>query len=206
MGIFNYILRLSLWRPREVLKLFARVVDFSVSCKKSVVNDEALRRLLAEKGRENIIQEFIKEYEYAFENLSEVLHHFDHGNMVVDFEDFCKKLSNIRFITSFAYDTEKNVNNRLKILYQLGVVGLYYDEKIAESKALGHHICFVFNEGLYPLETILESKTPTRAKIIFNPALQKTLALEYNVTELIGDYSWEYIQENHVRRESIRRV
>lgn len=43
-----------------------------------------------------------------------------------------------------------NVKNKLEILYQLGLVGLYYDKDIAETHHYVNHICFTFNAGLTP--------------------------------------------------------
>jgi hypothetical protein len=46
----------------------------------------------------------------------------------------------------------------------------------------------------------------THTKIILNPIFSKRLSLEVNTTELIGNFDWEYITENHMRKDNIKRA
>lgn len=93
------------------------------------------------------------------------------------------------------------------LLYKLGVIGLYFDKKVAENNGYGSQLCFTFNEGMDPIDDFISverSNTPTQ--IIFNPIFAKYLSLNYNTTELICDYSWEYITTNHSLKDNIRRI
>jgi len=207
--LFNYMLRLSFWRPREILLHFARLLSLSDKSEfDNYINVETIKQSLTAKAKEIIQEEFIKEYQHVFRNLSKVLHSFDTWDLISHTGLFCEKLSAIKFDASFAYDCTL-IKNKLLVLYQLGVIGLYYESDVAREKGLGHHICFFVNEGLDPIQNIIdkENYNSTRAKIIFNPILGKFLSLHINVAngELIGDYDMNYIEQNHLRKAVIRR-
>lgn len=207
--LFNYILRLSFWRPRDVISHFSKIIPLFKEESKDDddLKNEILKLTLKAGAREIIKNEFIKEYENVFINLNEVLHAFDEQNIIMTANDFIKILANTKFYTTFAYDLNK-IPNRLYVLYQLGVIGLYYDENSFKKCGYRHRLCYIYNEGLEPIENFIQKNNfdMSNPKIIFNTILVEHLSLNINTTELIGNYDWEYIDMVHKLKPSIRRI
>lgn len=210
IDIFSYILRHSFWRPRDILIHFAqllRLSDDAVQENIRVVDNDIIKNILAKSANKIIEDEFIKEYDKVFINLREVLHSFDHMDLINSLSEVCDILVRTRFTTTYSYDTEK-IESKVLILYQLGIIGLYYEEKEARKCGFGNKICFNFNEGLGPINSVLEhfNQSSCEAQFIFNPIFTKFLRLHINTPELIGDFGWDYYLKNHQLRNVIQRI
>ncbi len=213
ISLFNYMLRLSFWRPRDIIINFSRIMKLGkekLALEKTCIQ-EVVKDLLTNSAREIIQNEFLNEYNNTFEDLKFILHAFEGDNLIIEAQEFYEKLSKVPFILSSG--KIENTDEKIMLLYKLGVIGLYYNHKTQEDKKLirdygfGYHICFVFNEGLQPIENFLAIDiTKAREKFIFNPIFAKYLMLNYNTEEIIGNYGFDYIKTNHLMKDSIRRM
>lgn len=216
MEIFNYILRYSFWRPRDVISnlssLLAYVIEIDDDDQIVVYDNvrlsgDELKLAIKDNVRKIIQKEFIEENQNVFRNLEYVLGQFKNGQIIISASDFCKKIASIRFDASYAYSLD-DVDNKMKALYELGVIGLKYDKKVAKQHSYLHHICYVFNAGMEPFkEFINESSGKSEdASIIFNPILSNEFLFEFNTFELIGDWSQEYIHCSHKMKRTIQSI
>lgn len=200
--LFSYILRLSFWRPRDILLHFIGLLELCDESKKNrfEIDGEAIKDSLNRSTQKIINEEFIAEYQVVFYNIKDVLKEFSKGNLIVPYVDFCDKLNRIRFDTSFAYDNNL-LENKLSILYQLGVIGLYHEDKVWAVKKYGYHICFYFKDGYEPMADLLEDRVLSveGTKIIFNPIFAKHLNLNYNTNEAVCNYTWDEIRKIRIR-------
>ena len=210
ISLFNYILRLSFWRPRDILKHFACLLDLSQKMKNErngTVDNDTIKNLLSRSADKIIRDEFIKEYDKVFINIKDVLHSFDDMDLINSPDIICDVLSQTKFLTNFSFDMDK-IENKLLILYQLGVLGLLFDEKDARKLGFGHKMCFHFNEGISPINFVQEKPNSTSItySFIFNPIFCKFLQLNINSKDLIGDFKWEYFLRVHQLRSAIERI
>lgn len=213
-SLFNYILRFSFWRPRDVISHFSRILAYAVTygengtivLKNNIepIDNEILKLTIKSNSKKIIQEELIKEYKNVFENLNDVLNQFIDKDLIMPANEFCSQLSKIRFITSFTYDLDK-VDNKLYVLYQLGLIGLYFDKNTAKLLGYSHHTCFVFNSGLSPIQDFKSrgNYETAKAKIIFNPILSEKLTLNIQSNELLCDWSEEYINTLHSMKSSL---
>lgn len=207
--LFNYLLRLSFWRPRDILTNFAVVLKVSREVKEQneKIIQGILKKLLIKNVRETIETEFIKEYKNVYNNLDFVLQYFEKSNLITDFKEFYESLANIQIDSVY---TENCITNedKLYILYKMGVIGLYCDKTEAMEHGYGFHICYIFNEGLQPLDDLMkgEKYLKTRSKIIFNPIFSKFLMLKMNTNEIIMNFSEHEITANHLMSDNIKRI
>ncbi len=205
---FIYILRLSFWRPRDIIRSFAVVMSMG---KRPVPQSQEavqgiLKTLLTNNTREIINEEFIGEYNCVYANFEGTIKKFRNFDFIVDFGSFYEKLSKIEIESIYDIST-RTVQEKFELLYKLGVVGIYLDKKVAEHNGYGHHTCFVFNEGTRPWDDLKElSFEELRAKVIFNPIFLKCLDLQINTKELICNFTWDYIYKNHLMKDSIHRI
>ena len=208
MSLFNYILRASFWRPRDVISnlsiIMAQMVRKSGGHWKSdanSLNEDDIKLSLKTNAEKIINEEFIGEYKHVFRNLNDVLREFQGSNEQMSIQDFMAILKGIRFDAVFDYDLSIP-ENKLRVLYQLGVIGLLYSKQEAKRQHYMNHVCFEFNEGMAPLEDFFKHDK-AKISIIFNPIFARRLMLQYNTDELIGNWSDDYMKSNHVNKEVI---
>ena len=206
--LFNYITRQSFWRPRDIISHFSKIIPIFTNEENTdeFVKNELLKLTLKDNALEIIKAEFIKEYENVFMNLEDVLHEFDNQNLIMYVNEFTQILSKIRFNTTFAYDLS-NIENKLYVLYQLGIIGLHFDDTTYKKLGYRDSIAYIYNEAFEPLDRLLRLKgTVSNPKIIFNPIFIDFLSLNINTKKLIGDFTWEYIELNHKLKPVIKRI
>lgn len=209
ISLYEYILRLSFWRPRDIIKNFAVVMKLS----KQELNlpqesvQEILKKLLTNNAERIIEEEFIGEYKNVYRNLYDVIHEFENSDLIINFPIFYDKLAKIN-IETLGDNNLQTVQEKFELLYKLGIIGLYFDKDEAKKREYGYHICYVFNEGLRPRDDVLSVNgiVNIRAKVIFNMIFLKYLKLNVNTSDLICNFGWEYILKNHIIKNTIRRI
>jgi len=204
IDLVQYLLSLSIWRPRDILLHFAylfRVDTKTKELQQQKASNEIIKETLVNTTEKIIRQEFIKEYENAFRNISDVLRKLSNLDLIMSSEDFCEKLSKIPFSTTYDIDCSKT-DNKISILYELGVVGLLVPERIRVINGLSSRYCYVFNAGVKPIDLVRHSYGINSCEVqyIFNPMFGKFLSLNMNASEIIGDFGWEYLKRNHIMR------
>lgn len=209
MSLFNYLLRHTFWRPRDIIKNFAIIMKLSkdneIEAKDPQLIQSIIKKALAHGVSRIIEGEFINEYKNVYVNIKDVLLHFRTNDFVQDFDVFCEKLSKIEVRTT-KISTEFDVESKLRLLYRLGVIG-FYTNKDDDNLWNGFPYCYSFTEGLDPMDEILVQGLPIKSapKIVFNPIFIRYLLLNVNINEQICDYPWEYIETNHQLKDNIRR-
>lgn len=216
MELFNYLLRFSFWRPRDIISNFSSILAYVISSEGSslfinksaeLLDNEMIKLTIKCNSRKIIQQELIDEYRNVFRNLEDVLNNFIDSDLIINVEDFVEKLSKIHFDASYAYNLDK-VSEKINVLYQLGLIGLYFDKSVAKSLGYLHHMCFVFNAGLEPIQNFYkyENYKNVQAKIIFNPILSERLSLKIDTKELIGNWDKDYIKTLHKMKPIIHTI
>ena len=163
MTLFNYILRMSIWRPREIISNWSQIMTLMIEVydadnrkwridkdsMKYRLNEESIKLILKANAEKLIDEEFIGENIYSFRNIDYVLNCFQNMNEQNSVKTFKSVLSKIKFDTIYSYDMQ-NIDNKLLVLYQLGIIGLLYDKNLAKKNHYLTHVCFEFNEGMSP--------------------------------------------------------
>ena len=209
VSLFEYLLRVSFWRPRDILKYYAVLYNANQTVDNPRINkldSDTVKIIINNKADDIVKTEFINEYDKVFINLSKVMLAFYSKHIILTAKEICEILSKTPFITTFAFDCEQIIN-KICLLYELGVLGLKIFPKLIKARGIGNEWCFTFNEGLKPLE-VLDlgfSQDTTDIKFVLNPIFSKKLCLEFNTTELVGVFGKEYLADNHARKMAIKR-
>ena len=208
--LFNYLLRHTFWRPRDIIKNFAIIMKLGKESDIETKNPELIQSIIKKalsQGVSRIIEgEFINEYKNVYVNIKDVLLEFRTNDFVQDFDVFCEKLSKIDIHATNSLSSF-DVEDKLRLLYKLGVVGLYSNRDEEKELWGGFPYCYSFTEGLEPMDEFLVHGLPakTTIKIAFNPIFIRYLLLNINIQDQICDYPWEYIETNHNLKDNIRR-
>lgn len=206
MPLHNYLLRLSFWRPRDIIRNFSVIMQLSeMEGYDTDIFQNIIKKYLIGSAEAIINEEFLAEYKFVYPNLENVMLSFKGSDLIMDYDSFSQHLSQQRIISTTSEELD-TTDQKLRLLYRLGVVGLYFRQK-KQSRKDEYHIKYCFNEGLQPIEEFLESKDrDPQTKIVFNPILYKRLSLKMNSKEIVCNYPWEYIISNHIRKNTIRRL
>jgi len=95
-------------------------------------------------------------------------------------------------------------NDKLKLLYDIGIVGFIVPDKIKSRMSLSHKYCFVFNAGVAPKEIADIPATYRECRIVFNPIFFRELDLVANTQDIINNFEWEYLMnQNHIHKDNI---
>lgn len=210
IDLFQYILSKSFWNPRDILAHIGALADAARKAdvsRKVLPDNKTIKRIISQTADSIIEKELYKEFGEVFINIREVLSFFKNAPLCMTVQELCDKISNIPFTTNYDYVCE-NIVQKLRLMYELGIIGCKYSKETAAQLQFGTSICFVFNEGMTPIETILAdfSSDEKRCEFVFNPILIEKLFLRDNVLTVIGNYGWEYLTQNHLLKDTIHNV
>lgn len=209
IDLFQYLLRISFWRPRDIIKYFAVLYDANTKNKNrhDVIDMETLKGLLNSVTEEIIQDEFFSEYNKVFYNIKQLLERFEKRNVVMALDEFLNIVNNFEF-EGVVFNNKYKLLEKLELLYEIGIFGLQFTSDYIREKGICHKLCFIFNEGMNPFVSCKKdiSRRNKSIQIVLNPIFGKRLSLKYNTTQIIGNYGWKYLLSNHSRKMTINRL
>jgi len=196
MPLFMYVLRHTFWRPRDVLLYYARIISVCKSLKDRTqeVNTEILRRIIKDVTREIINSEFINEFSSTITNIEDIISIFARQPQVLSYDTLTIILAKINF--DFALGTKDwgSIEDKIKLLYEIGFLGVYADKQMIQRIPLKMEHCFYFNEGEEPIR-LIGGKGFEGYNFIIHPVFCEYLMLDTSKNELILQFSWRYLHE-----------
>lgn len=208
IGLFQYILRISFWRPRDIIKYMAVLYDANEKnmLRHNNIDIDTLKNHLNIVTEDIIENEFFSEYDKIFFNISDLMQHFEGNNVILTINDLTNIIKDFQF-QGIIFTDGNPITNKIRLLYELGIIGLKFKQSEVKRMCIGHEICFIFNEGIYPFERIEKNlfNLHSRLYFIINPIFAKKYSLVYNTPDIVCDFSWNYLLSNHVRKSSINR-
>lgn len=209
MPLYEYLLRISFWRPRDIIKYFYEIylANKNNIGANEVLSSDTIKSVLYSKADDIIEQEFYAEYKTVITNIEDIMECFRGNNIYLELDDVYEILSKQPFKTSAL--REFNIPyNKLKMLYELSVLGIWVDRNTKTKLNLSNQLCFNYNEGIAPIEILKGNRSfgSEELKIVINPIFSKKLSLIYNTKDVLEDYGWKYFSENHARKSSIKRI
>lgn len=209
IDLFQYILRISFWRPRDIIKYIAVLYDANEKNvqKHKEIDMDTLKNLLNNVTEDIIENEFYNEYDKIFFNIDEFMLEFEDGDIILESSKLVDIVRSFKF-EGVMFGEENELLGKIGLLYELGVIGLKFDLKEIKTKTIGSTLCFVFNEGMYPFNRVKQDilRGSENVNIVLNPIFAKRLSLHYNTTEILGAYGWDYLRDNHIRKKGIDRI
>ncbi|MEJ0088762.1 MAG: hypothetical protein WDM80_03270 [Limisphaerales bacterium] len=197
ISLFNYILRHTFWRPRDVLLYFGSLLAAALNIrdKGEKIDSEVVRRIISETTRRIIGTEFLREYETAIYSLEHVIKAFTSSPQAMTYEDLHTIIGKISFGVTAEDEEKVDMDRKIELLYEIGFLGVQFDSKLRETLNLGSE-CFYFNEGRTPLKAIKQSNYKS-GKFVVHPIFAEHLLLDYSKNSFLLNFSWEYISRTH---------
>lgn len=209
IGLFQYLLRNSFWRPRDIIKYISVLYDANSKNmdKHKTIDMYTLKSLLNNVTEDIIENEFYAEYENVFYNIRELLSKFRNKNIIMSISELIDVIECFEF-EGIIFEGENIIQEKIIFMYEIGIIGLIFEEKYKIQNMLEHNTCFIFNEGLRPIEkTMKDIENHSKdIQIVLNPIFSKNLTLHYNTIDIICNYDWNYLMNNHIRKAGIDRI
>lgn len=196
MHIFLYILRFTFWRPRDLLRYFAKIIVYAHdNYGLNTQLDSEMVRLIVKKSTNDIIEsEFINEYRGYINNIRDLINCFEGCDQIFQFDEIERRIGNIEFILTLDFHNVESIIERIKHLYQIGFIGIYATLDMQNAYNLKSDTAFLFTEGADIINTLSEYNKKSFFYTI-HPIFQSFLHLKMDSKRLLSNYSWEYLKE-----------
>ena len=191
--LFQYVLRLSFWRPRDILSYYgnilASLIESPVSRERALA-PEMVKRIIKETALKIIEDEFYGEYRTLLINLKDIIELFNKCEIILSIDELAKVINGVDFI--FLHEIIKEFNKKITFLYEIGFLGVEASDDYMLMHSIINRYIFIFTEGIKGLRG-LESNAMMESKFIIHPIFAEKLNLKINSTRYFCEYSWEYL-------------
>lgn len=198
MPLFLYVLRHTLWRPRDILVYYAHLLSIGLESleNKHEVTSETVRISVANSTEYIIKSDFINEFKGTLRNFEDILESFNRSKQKLNFEEIEAKIGaqDFNFVAAPNEAFHKDILQKIKFLYQIGFLGISMNDKLKERyDSFSNHI-FIFSEGAKILSKATH-ETINEYEFVIHPLFCEFLELETKNNEFISEYTWSYIKD-----------
>ncbi|WP_158282419.1 hypothetical protein, partial [Azospirillum sp. TSO5] len=198
MPLFLYVLRHTFWRPRDILFYYWNIITTidTLSAKKLPINDEAIRRIVADTTIQIINTEFINEFQTSLINVHEILDAFTKSCQELSFDDVSQLIGKMDFLFYDRLAPVTDIETKISFLYEIGFIGIRSTERTTKRFGVRSSHSFYFTEnddinvsyGVDALRTV---------KFLIHPIFCEFLQLDTTCNdELVLELTWEFIESN----------
>lgn len=151
MPLFIYLLRHTLWRPRDILFYYSVLLAASETNRKSkqIIETSFVRQVIAGATRFVVNDEFIDEFKGSFRNLDYVLSRFQQAPQYLSWVQLKELIDHVKFDVDFYEGTATNLYWKIERLHEMGILGVSLDRKTADQySSFKHSFSFIDGELL----------------------------------------------------------
>lgn len=196
--IFLYVLRFTFWRPRDILLHFANIFALAKNFqdKKYNVDTLTIERAINKASYEVIESQFIKEFEFSLTNIKEIISIFRNSKQILSYKELNNLMSKCVFKYAYGSRNIEDFKHKLKILYEIGFLGIEINEEMKDKLEIVSDYAFYFNELISPLLHIISNQDLLEnCKFVIHPVFVKYLNLDSYKDKLILHFTWEYLHQ-----------
>lgn len=205
IDLFCYVLRHTFWRPRDVLTYYAALMTAAMSCPdQEELTVAHVRRIVGVTTKNILKTEFIGEFKDVIGNLSKVVNQFRRSPQVLDYTQMLQKLKQMDFSVN-PQGLVSDFHKKLRVLYEVGFLGLGIPVDVAEAEGLTTRECFYFNEGSSIFNTMTQLSFE-KCTFLIHPIFVEELHLNHKNNVFILNWTDEYLRGNHVVRLAVADV
>ncbi len=196
--LFQYVLRLSFWRPRDIIKYYTSILTLynsHIIKKSGPINPESIKRVLKETSINIMRDEFISEFSGIFDNLSQIINKFRKCNQLLTYNKLYSLLNDLN-LSKYSYNPESmKIQDKIQLLYNIGFLGIFLSKEYMEKYNITNPYAFIFNEGQMPMQSFLSGEFE-ECKFIIHCIFIEYLDLVVDSDDLVCNYDWKYLHDN----------
>jgi hypothetical protein len=202
VALFCYVLRHTFWRPRDVLKYYAALMTAAMSCaEEESLSVEQIRLIVGITSKVILKTEFIGELKEIIPNLEKIINQFRKSSQILSNDEVFEKLKGIDF-NVMSKGTISEFREKLRILYEIGFLGLQIPKDTSEVENTTSLECFYFNEGLSIFDSMAKYSFD-RCFFLIHPIFVEELQINYKNNKLILHWDEDYLKKNHIVRMAV---
>lgn len=197
--LFLYILKYTFWRPRDLLRYYAKILALADSLQKYNVpfTNETIHSAISSTQRLVIEDEFINEFRTSIYNIEDIIFDFRGSNTILSFDELKKVIQTRDYIYATGLPPTSSVIEKIRFLYEIGFLGLYFENESDLPRGQFHKDIFYFNEGLSIfLDNHLSENDLSTHYFVIHPLFWDYLMLHTADSEDILNFSWEYLRKS----------
>ncbi len=197
--LFCYVLRHTFWRPRDILTYYAALMTASLSCQdQRRLSVEQVRRIIGVTTKRILRFEFVGEFSGTIGNLGKILNTFRRAPQVLTHSNLYDRLKDMTFQVA-PHGQISKFDDKLRILYEIGFLGLRLPKDVADDEGLISRECFYFNEGSAVFDSMMDFRYEG-CDFMVHPSFVETLHLRHSENDFILHWDRKYLRDNHVIR------
>jgi energy-coupling factor transporter ATP-binding protein EcfA2 len=198
VNLFLYVLRHSFWRPRDILKYYAALMTAALSSPGDDLSVEQVRLIVGMTAKVIVKTEFIGEFKDVITNLEKIINQFRKSPQLLQYNDVYEKVKDISF--SIGHQRVlSNFSEKIRILYEIGFIGLLVSEDIAKIEKITSTECFYFNEGMEIFDNMAKYSFED-CSFLIHPIFVEELQIDHRNNHFILNWKDQYLQNNHIVR------
>jgi energy-coupling factor transporter ATP-binding protein EcfA2 len=193
----RYILRHTFWRPRDMLKYYAKVLAFHDVNKRRrrKIDDVAIRYCIAETTAEIVETEFLNEFRGICYNLDDIIQRFWKKPQLLDHKQLYDIIDAVEFEHTNDTYKPKTFRQKFEFLYQIGFLGIKLSQEWAEDWRTSTDEIFYFSDG-DNIANALSDDELQLSRFIVHPVFCEKLRIDTKGSDLVLMYSDTYIDRN----------
>lgn len=202
INVFQYVLRHTFWRPRDILLIWARIISTAeYFVKRGLDFSQTDVKTIVARNLDSIITlEFLGEFVGTVPRIAELIGAFDGSNQILTFDEFAERLKGINLSANDLPESMEGstADRAMEFLYKIGFVGFWLMPRSAELKRYDTQWIYTFNEGDEILGS-LSSAARKNIRIVLHPMFIEHLGLVPYKEQLVCDFPDEYLVKQDIR-------
>lgn len=196
--LFHYVLRHTMWRPRDVLFHFSHLFSVYESANFLRKDDvqQFIRSAISSSTEKLIKTEYIGEFASVIQNIEQILYAFRGAKPILSIDQIAEVLKpvDIRYVAS--EDTVENLEDKLRFLYESGFLG-YRSIRQKGKRGTGATETYVFTHGFAKFEQEVRGRSE-KWEYIIHPMFSEYLSIDTRGSEFVFRLSDKFLSENDI--------
>ena len=190
---FLYLVRHSLWKPREVQKYVLELINLMEEKEGRPLVSKEISSVVAETSIDIVRTEFIEEFLREYPGIHKLLQKLEHAYTpsVMPYSVFVGLISDVELS-----ETDNNIDRTMERLFKMGLIGIKkYRPQQVEGKqptvmqGRRHvHFCFHYN-------TLLTDPFSENDHIIIHPLFYDRLGVDQKEQHIMNELRWDMYKD-----------
>jgi hypothetical protein len=187
---FLYIVRHSLWNPREI-QMYLKAIFAEIERTKQPADEELFRRVVSTETERIIRGEFVGQFQGEYHGLTRLLNKLGNVQLqtLMQYEDLCDKLSGV-----VLFEGCRTSDQTVLRLFHMGVIGVRVNARrdwhhkqviMQEKQEVAYRFCYNCDES---------DPFATTCEICFHPMFFEYLNLSHQRPYVINQLTWDMFE------------
>lgn len=193
IGIFEYMLRHSFWRPRDIIYHVSLLIDRGERNRKigRKISVENIREIASSASSEIIENEFIGEFKSIFPEIEETIFLFRESGSILKFSELFSLISTAEFRLSSGELIEGDIA-KVDFLYEIGFLGIFDPAGSLRRAGFIRKESFSFSDSIDSYRR-LRDDDKRKVDWIIHPIFTEYLNLQTDGAEFPLNYEKSYL-------------